>query len=83
MVKGLDFFFIIKGVEGLGFGFLMVYDMVKLMGGDVWLFNIGEGVVVLICLLLWWVCGVEVSGFVFLVEDNLDLCGVIREMLIE
>lgn len=83
LAKGLDPFFTTKGSEGSGLGLPMVYDMAKLMGGDVRLSNTGEGAAVSIRLPLRWARGAEAPGLVLLVEDNLDLRGAIREMLTE
>lgn len=81
MAKALDPFFTTKGAEGSGLGLPMVYDMAKLMGGDVRLSNTGDGAAVTIRLPLRWARGVEKPGLVLLVEDNLKLRGITRDML--
>ena len=76
-------FFTTKGAEGSGLGLPMVYDMAKLMGGDVRLSNTGEGASVSIRLPLRWSRGVKAPGLVLLVEDNPKLRSMIRDMLTE
>ena len=79
--KALDPFFTTKGSEGSGLGLPMVYDAVKLMGGDVKLNNLSVGASVAIRLPLRWARQTETPGLVLLVEDNLKLRDMIRDML--
>ncbi|MEN8892004.1 hybrid sensor histidine kinase/response regulator [Planktotalea arctica] len=80
--KALHPFFTTKGGEGSGLGLAMVYDMTKLAGGDVRLFNAGGAHVVLRLPLRASVAGLP-AGLVLLVEDSEDLRMSIRDMLVE
>jgi signal transduction histidine kinase len=78
--KALHPFFTTKGGEGSGLGLAMVYDMTKLAGGDVRLFNDGGAHVILRLPLR--PTGTRLSpGLVLLVEDSEDLRMSIRDML--
>lgn len=80
--KALDPFFTTKGGEGSGLGLPMVYDMVKLAGGDLRLSNTPTGAQV--TLRLPYRPAPELSGgLVLLVEDSDDLRAEIRDMLMD
>ena len=79
--NALQPFFTTKGGEGSGLGLAMVYDMTKLAGGRVRLFNTEEGGQVILRLPLRVVSPVAEPGLVLLVEDSPDLRTGIREML--
>ncbi|MGH1576034.1 PAS-domain containing protein [Planktotalea sp.] len=74
-------FFTTKGGEGSGLGLAMVYDMTKLAGGDVRLFNDG-GAHVVLRLPLRPADAQLPPGLVLLVEDSEDLRMSIRDMLV-
>ncbi|WP_439143649.1 PAS-domain containing protein [Planktotalea sp.] len=74
-------FFTTKGGEGSGLGLAMVYDMTKLAGGDIRLFN-NEGAHVLLRLPLRLADAHIPAGLVLLVEDSDDLRASIRDMLV-
>lgn len=78
---GLDPFFTTKGGEGTGLGLAMVYDMVKLAGGEVKLANGAPGARVTLRLPLRRAEALSQTGLVLLVEDNADLRAQVREML--
>ncbi|MDX5403714.1 MAG: PAS-domain containing protein [Rhodobacterales bacterium] len=77
----LEPFFTTKGGEGTGLGLAMVYDMVKLAGGRVWVGNTATGAEVRLRLPLRPVPLPLAPGLVMLVEDSPDLRAGIREML--
>ena len=77
----LEPFFTTKGGEGSGLGLPMVYDMVKLAGGDLRLSNTPTGASVVLRVPLRPAPQVA-GGLVLLVEDNDDLRVDIRDMLI-
>jgi CheY-like chemotaxis protein len=77
----LEPFFTTKGGEGTGLGLAMVYDMVKLAGGRVWIGNTATGGEVRLRLPLRSAPRPLVPGLVLLVEDSPDLRAGIREML--
>ena len=78
--KGMNPFFTTKGGEGSGLGLPMVYDMVKLAGGDMTLANTATGAGV--TLRLPYRPAPTVSGgLALLVEDNEDLRAMFRDML--
>ncbi len=80
--QGLDPFFTTKGGEGSGLGLPMVYDMVKLAGGDMRLANTPTGAGV--TLRLPYRAAPAVSGgLALLVEDNEDLRAMFRDMLMD
>ena len=79
----LEPFFTTKGGEGTGLGLAMVYDMVKLAGGRVWIGNTEEGGKVSLRLPLRPAPSALAPGLVLLVEDSPDLRAGIREMLRE
>lgn len=81
--KALDPFFTTKGNEGSGLGLPMVFDMAKMMGGDLRLRNTAQGAAVSIRLPLRWARTGAAPGLVLLVEDNTDLRDTIREMLVD
>lgn len=81
LVHGLDPFFTTKGVEGSGLGLTMVYDMVKISGGEMALGNNYGGARVVLRLPLRKGFEKQASGMVLLVEDNPDLRDTIRAML--
>ena len=79
--KALDPFFTTKGGEGSGLGLPMVYDMVKLTGGDLRLSNTATGASVI--LRLPYRAAPEVAGgLALLVEDSADLRETVRDMLV-
>ena len=78
--KALHPFFTTKGGEGSGLGLAMVYDMTKLAGGDVLLFN-DKGAHVVLRLPLRATIAQLPAGLVLLVEDSEDLRMSIRDML--
>ncbi|MEM7321221.1 MAG: PAS-domain containing protein, partial [Pseudomonadota bacterium] len=75
-------FFTTKGSEGSGLGLPMVYDMVKMAGGDLQLRNVPTGAMVILRL-PYRAAPKPQSGLVLLVEDNEDLRAGFRDMLIE
>jgi signal transduction histidine kinase len=78
---GCDPFFTTKGSEGTGLGLPMVYDITKLGGGDLRLFNAGnQGASVRLRLPLRY-CPEVTDGLALLVEDNDELRTLYREML--
>jgi len=80
--KGLNPFFTTKGGEGSGLGLPMVYDMVKLTGGDMRLSNTPTGASV--TLRLPYRAAPTVSGgLALLVEDNEELRAMFRDMLMD
>lgn len=79
--QALQPFFTTKGGEGSGLGLAMVYDMTKLAGGDVRLFN-DKGAHVVLRLPLRRAGTQLPAGLVLLVEDSEDLRMSIRDMLI-
>lgn len=81
LTKAVEPFFTTKGGEGSGLGLSMVYDMVKLAGGDLRLANTAEGASV--TLRLPYRAAPEVAGgLALLVEDSEDLRPMFRDMLI-
>ena len=79
--KAIEPFFTTKGGEGSGLGLSMVYDMVKLAGGDLRLANTSEGASV--TLRLPYRAAPDVAGgLALLVEDSEDLRPMFRDMLI-
>ncbi|MCE8538430.1 PAS-domain containing protein [Ruegeria pomeroyi] len=80
--KALNPFFTTKGSEGSGLGLPMVYDMVKLAGGDMRIANTPTGAA--ITLRLPYRAAPQVQGgLALLVEDNEDLRATFRDMLVE
>ncbi|MFY0615850.1 PAS-domain containing protein [Shimia sp.] len=79
--RALDPFFTTKGAEGSGLGLAMVYDMTKLVGGDVKIANTETGGQVTLRLPLRRAVQNATPGLALLVEDNPDLRGLIRDML--
>ncbi|GAA6209178.1 PAS-domain containing protein [Cognatishimia sp. WU-CL00825] len=79
--RALDPFFTTKGSEGSGLGLPMVYDAIKLMGGEIRIGNKGNGARVTLRLPLRWVPSMSTPGLALLVEDNPELRGLIRGML--
>jgi signal transduction histidine kinase len=79
--KALDPFFSTKGGEGSGLGLAMVYDMTKLLGGQIRLTNSAKGAEVRIRLPLRRAERRQAPGLVLLVEDSADLRQTIRDML--
>ena len=77
----LEPFFTTKGNEGTGLGLAMVYDMVKLAGGRIWIGNSDEGGTVSLRLPLRPAKTAARPELVLLVEDSPDLRAAIREML--
>lgn len=81
LAHALDPFFTTKGAEGSGLGLAMVYDMTKLVGGDIKIANTETGGQVTLRLPLRRAAQSNKPGLALLVEDNPDLRGVIRDML--
>ncbi|EAU45124.1 hybrid sensor histidine kinase/response regulator [Salipiger bermudensis] len=81
LAHGLDPFFTTKGGEGSGLGLAMVYDMVKLAGGEVKLGNGVRGACVTLRLPLRRPETQPTGGLALLVEDNPELRAQVREML--
>ncbi len=80
--KALNPFFTTKGSKGSGLGLPMVYDTVKLAGGDLQLRNTASGASVILRLPYRPAPPVR-SGLVLLVEDNDDLRSQFRDMLVD
>ncbi|WP_412103334.1 PAS-domain containing protein [Ruegeria marisrubri] len=80
--KALNPFFTTKGSDGSGLGLPMVYDTVKLAGGDLNLKNTPSGASVVLRLPYRPAPPVQ-DGLVLLVEDSEDLRGQFRDMLVE
>lgn len=80
--KALNPFFTTKGSDGSGLGLPMVYDTVKLAGGDLHLKNTPSGASVVLRLPYRPAPPVQ-DGLVLLVEDSEDLRGQFRDMLVE
>ena len=78
--KALNPFFTTKGGDGSGLGLPMVYDMVKLAGGNLQLTNGGAGAVVTVRLPYRPALATS-GGLALLVEDQEDLRSSIRDML--
>ncbi len=78
--KALNPFFTTKGGEGSGLGLPMVYDMVKLAGGDLQLANTLTGASVLLRL-PYRVAPETGGGLALLVEDSEALRAAFRDML--
>ncbi|KPA20044.1 Blue-light-activated protein [Shimia sp. SK013] len=81
LMRALDPFFTTKGADGSGLGLAMVYDMTKLVGGDIKIANTDTGGQVRLRLPLRKALQRATPGLVLLVEDNLDLRGLFRDML--
>ncbi len=80
--KALNPFFTTKGDKGSGLGLPMVYDTVKLAGGDLSLRNTPSGASVVLRLPYRPAPPVQ-DGLVLLVEDSDDLRSQFRDMLVE
>ncbi len=80
--KALNPFFTTKGSDGSGLGLPMVYDTVKLAGGDLNLRNTPSGASV-VMRLPYRPAPPAQSGLVLLVEDNDDLRSQFRDMLVD
>ncbi len=80
--KALNPFFTSKGSEGSGLGLPMVYDTVKLAGGDLQLRNTPSGASVILRL-PYRPAPQSAGGLALLVEDNEDLRATFREMLVK
>ncbi len=78
--QALNPFFTTKGGEGSGLGLPMVYDMVKLAGGDLQLANTQVGAAVTLRL-PYRSAPVQTGGLALLVEDSDDLRASVRDML--
>lgn len=83
LTRALDPFFTTKGSEGSGLGLPMVYDTTKLMGGQVAIANTATGAKVTLRLPLRWMPNDQAPGLALLVEDNVELRRMIRDMLTE
>lgn len=75
-------FFTTKGGEGSGLGLSMVYDMVKLAGGDLNLANTATGAMVTLRL-PYRPAPQTTGGLALLVEDSETLRPLFRDMLME
>lgn len=80
--KALNPFFTTKGSEGSGLGLPMVYDTVKLAGGDLSLRNTPSGASVVLRLPYRPAPPLQ-DGLVLLVEDSDDLRSQFRDMLVD
>ncbi|WP_233494796.1 PAS-domain containing protein [Ruegeria sp. A3M17] len=80
--KALNPFFTTKGDKGSGLGLPMVYDTVKLAGGDLSLRNTPSGASVILRLPYRTAPPVQ-EGLVLLVEDSDDLRSQFRDMLVD
>lgn len=80
--KALNPFFTTKGDKGSGLGLPMVYDTVKLAGGDLNLRNTPSGASVVLRLPYRPAPPVQ-EGLVLLVEDSDDLRRQFRDMLVD
>ncbi len=80
--KAMNPFFTTKGSKGSGLGLPMVYDTVKLAGGDLSLRNTPSGASVILRLPYRPAPSAH-DGLVLLVEDNDELRGQFRDMLID
>ncbi len=80
--KALNPFFTTKGGEGSGLGLPMVYDMVKLAGGDLRLGNSPTGASVTLRL-PYRAAPANTGGLALLVEDNEKLRALFRDMLMD
>jgi CheY-like chemotaxis protein len=80
--QGLNPFFTTKGGEGSGLGLPMVYDMVKLAGGDLRLDNTTTGASITLRL-PYRAAPVVSGGLALLVEDNEALRAMFRDMLMD
>lgn len=80
LAQALDPFFTTKGGEGSGLGLPMVYDMVKLAGGDLRLANTAGGAQVTLRL-PWREAVAAERGLALLVEDSAELRAGFRDML--
>nr|WP_170457644.1 PAS-domain containing protein [Ruegeria arenilitoris] len=80
--KALNPFFTTKGSKGSGLGLPMVYDTVKLAGGDLQLRNTPSGASVMLRLPYRPAPPVQ-SGLTLLVEDSDDLRHQFRDMLVD
>ncbi|MDX2484462.1 MAG: PAS-domain containing protein [Pseudodonghicola sp.] len=79
--QALNPFFTTKGGEGSGLGLPMVYDMVKLGGGDLRLANTPSGANVTMRL-PYRAAPTVAGGLALLVEDSDDLREAVRDMLV-
>ena len=79
--RALHPFFTTKGGEGSGLGLPMVYDMVKLGGGDLRLGNTPSGASVTLRL-PYRAAPAVAGGLALLVEDSDDLRAAVRDMLV-
>ncbi len=80
--KALNPFFTTKGGEGSGLGLPMVYDMVKLAGGDLRLRNTPSGASVVLRL-PYRAAPNAAGGLALLVEDSDELRATFRDMLVD
>ncbi|MDA7964001.1 PAS-domain containing protein [Ruegeria sp.] len=80
--KALNPFFTTKGSDGSGLGLPMVYDTVKLAGGDLQLRNTPSGASVVLRL-PYRPAPPAQSGLVLLVEDQDELRSQFRDMLVD
>ncbi|SHH40587.1 PAS-domain containing protein [Cognatishimia maritima] len=84
LTHAFDPFFTTKGAAGTGLGLPMVYDVTKLVGGEVRIANAeGGGAIVRLRLPLRRLRADQSTSLVLLVEDDPDLRDQIREMLID
>lgn len=81
LTRALDPFFTTKGAEGSGLGLSMVYDMTKLVGGEVKISNTETGGQVILRVPLRRAVNDATPGLALLVEDNPELRALIRDML--
>ncbi len=82
LAHALEPFFTTKGSKGSGLGLPMVYDMTKLVGGGVRIANADTGgAIVTLRLPLRRIRGQRTPGLTLLVEDDPEIRGQIRDML--
>ncbi|MEM1274314.1 MAG: PAS-domain containing protein [Pseudomonadota bacterium] len=79
----LDPFFSTKGAEGSGLGLSMVYDQIKLSGGQIRIANTPEGGLVTLQLPLRFADVEAGRAMVLLVDDEDDIRAATRDILIE
>lgn len=82
LTKGMSPFYTTKGGEGSGLGLSIVYDIIKLAGGQVALANNSKGAQVTIKLPLRFVPQAVSPTMVLLVEDSPEIRLSVRDMLV-
>ena len=82
LARATEPFFTTKGGEGSGLGLPMVYDMVKMAGGDLRLANNTAGGASVTLRLPYRAAPAGTGGLALLVEDSEDLRAMFRDMLV-